>query len=104
MTKLEASDIKISQNGEFCEDCQIGKATKLPLRAKDQEQIDVERASGLRKGVIHSDLMGPIESSLGGCQYVLTYICSHTEYSTVCLLDTTNATASTGYITSQVQT
>ncbi len=32
MNKLEASDIKTNQNGEFCEDCQIGKATKLPHR------------------------------------------------------------------------
>ena len=46
----------------------------------------MERASGLRKGVNYSDLMGPIESSPGGCQYVLTYICSHIEYSTVYLL------------------
>ena len=72
MNKLEASYIKINQNGEFCEDCQIDKATKLPHQAKNQEQIDEERASGLRKGVIHSDLMGPVESSLGGCRYVLT--------------------------------
>ena len=35
MNKLETSDIKINQNGEFCEDCQIGKATKLPHKAKD---------------------------------------------------------------------
>lgn len=70
----------------FCEDCQISKATKLPHKAKDQEQIDLERASGLRKGFFHSDLMGPLESSLGGCRYILTYICSHTEYSNVYLL------------------
>ena len=72
MTKLEASDIKISQTEEFCEACQIGMATELSHRAKDHEQIYVERTSGLRKGLSHSDLMGPIESSLSGCQYILT--------------------------------
>ncbi len=30
--------------------------------------------------------MGPIKSSLGGCRYILTYICSHIEYSDVYLL------------------
>ena len=86
MTKLEASDIRISQTGEFCEECTIAKATKQPHKKKEQEKIEEERVSGLKKGVIHSDLMGPIEASLGGCRYILTYICSKTEYSTVYLL------------------
>ena len=46
---MEASYVKINQNEEFCEACLIGKATKLPHKAKDQEQIDKERASGVRK-------------------------------------------------------
>ena len=81
-----SSDVKLNQNAEDCEECQLGKAKKLPHREKEQQIINEERASGSRKGVIHSDLMGPVKSSLGGCQYVLTYICSQTEYSTVYLL------------------
>lgn len=85
MTKLEASDITISQTGEFCEECTIAKATKQTHKGKEQEKIDEERASRLKKGVIHSDL-GPMEASLGDCRYILTYIWSQTDYSTVYLL------------------
>lgn len=69
----------------FCEDCHLCKAKNLPHREKIQDKIDEERIKGIRKGVIHSDLMGKLKSSIGGCQYVLTYICSQTEYSYVYL-------------------
>lgn len=87
MDKLKPTDIKISPNKEFCEECQLCKAHKLPHKRKSQEKIDEERRTGIRKGVIHSDLMGPMKTkSLSGCRYILTYICSHTEFSYVYLL------------------
>ena len=87
MNKLDFGDMKIKHNECFCEDCSLCKATKLPHKEKPQKEIDEERNKGLRKGVIHSDLMGPMRTnSLSECRYVLTYICSHTEYSYVYLL------------------
>ena len=88
MKKLVSSDIKSTPlNEEFCENCHLCKAKKLPHKHKLQNDINEERQNGLRKGVIHSDLMGPMKTtSMSGCRYVLTYICSQTEYSYVYLL------------------
>ncbi len=82
MSKLNES---LPTKEVFCEECHLNKAKKLPHRAKSQHKINEERIAGSRNA-IHSDLMGPIKSSLGGCRYVLTYICSKTEYSFVYLL------------------
>jgi hypothetical protein len=87
MKMLKLDNIKLNYEKQFCEDCHLCKATKLSHTSKTQDQIDNERLIGIRKGVIHSDLMGPMNQvSQSGCKYVLTYICSHTEYSYVYLL------------------
>ena len=94
MRKLESCDIKLNHNEIFCEDCHLCKAKKLVHKIKPQSVINEERTNGVRKGVIHSDIMGPIKKQSlwdfmklqSGCRYVLTYICSHTEYSFVYLL------------------
>ena len=87
MSKLKPFDVEISQKEKSCEACCLCKARKQPHIGKDQARIDEERIAGLRKGVIHSDLMGPIKiKTLSGCQYVLTYICNNTEFSYTYLL------------------
>ena len=89
MRKLESCDFKIKHNEIFCEDCHICKAKKLVHKIKPQSVINEERTNGVRKGVIHSDIMGPIKKKslqICWCRYVLTYICSHTEYSFIYLL------------------
>ena len=87
MSKFDPKDIKFSEEGTVCEDCNLSKAKKLPHKEKPQSTINEERSNGVRKGIIHSDLMGPIKNkSLSHCKYVLTYMCSHTEYSYVYLL------------------
>ena len=89
MSELKSSDIEFSQNQneEFCDDCHLSKAKKKPHIVKSQNAIDDERKSGVREGVIHSDLMGAMKiKTLSGCRYVLTYICSHTEFSYVYLM------------------
>ncbi len=69
MDKLKPSEIKISANEEFCEECSLCKAHKLPHKWKSQERINIERLSGIQKGVIHLDLMGPMKTkSLSGCR------------------------------------
>ena len=83
MIKLRTEDIRIDHNisREFCKACALGKSTKLPHKTipKDKESNDI---------IIHSDLMGPMRTeSLGSrSKYVLTYLCSKTEYSYVYLL------------------
>jgi hypothetical protein len=80
-------DLDVPESEKSCEECDLCKANKLPHTDKPQSLIDEEREKGLRKRVIHSDLMGPMKSkSLGGSRYVLTYIDSHTEYSYAYLL------------------
>ena len=87
MSKLKSSDTEQPTERVFCEDCQLCKAKKLPHKTKSQSIINEEKISGIRKGVIHSDLMGPMKiKSLSGSRYVLTYICGHTEFSFVYLL------------------
>ncbi len=87
MNKLIPENAELKHGKPFCEDCHLCKAKKLPHKEKPQKCVDEEKRTGTRKGVIHSDLMGPIKNtSLGGCRYVLTYICAQTEYSYVYLL------------------
>ena len=79
MKLLKAEDIDLEGKNfisEFCESCALGKSTKLPHKSIKKEKIDTERIT------IHSDLMGPMrKKSIGAKFYVLTYICSPTEYS-----------------------
>ncbi len=87
MSKLNSKEFTNSTETESCEECNLSKATKLPHIKKTQDIIDQERKKGSRKGVIHSDLMGPMRhKSLSGSRYVLTYIDSHTDYSFIYLL------------------
>ena len=88
MSKLNSNDTVQPTEQVFFEDCLLCKATKFPHKEKSQKLINEEKASGMRKGVIHSDLMGPMKvKSISGSRYVLTYICSHTEFSYVYLLE-----------------
>ncbi len=95
MNKLNPIDVEILNNETTCEACCLCKARKQPHIKKDQARIDEERLAGLKIGVIHSDLMGPMKTkTLSGCRYVLTYICSNTEYSYVYLLKSKNEQSS----------
>lgn len=86
MNKLHKNFGK-SKTNHFCEECHLCKSKKFPHKEKSQKLIDEEKNSGMKEGVIHSDLMGPMrKNSMSGCRYVLTYICGHTEYSYVYLL------------------
>jgi hypothetical protein len=60
---------------EFCESCALGKSTKLPHYSTIKDKVDDDKI------IIHSDLMGPMRTkSIGAKSYILTYICSQTEY------------------------
>ena len=63
MRKLDSSDFKLNANKTFCEDCHLCKATKLPHYEKPQNIINEERENGSRRGVIHSDMMGPMKTT-----------------------------------------
>ena len=68
----------------FCDSCALCKAKKIPHKAKSSDEIVYEKTTGIKRGEIYSDLMGPMnQSSIQGYKYVLTYLCSHTEYSYV---------------------
>ena len=55
-------DLYVPESEKSCEACDLSKATKLPHTDKPQSIIDEEREKSLRKGLIHSDVMGPIKS------------------------------------------
>ncbi|CAF1077662.1 unnamed protein product, partial [Brachionus calyciflorus] len=84
MKKIRAEDIdfrKIAVDKEFCESCTLGKSTKLPHKTKETNSVDENYVT------IHSDLVGPMKtSSIGSKLYILTYLCSRTEYSFVYFL------------------
>ena len=88
MEKLKAEDVDMKQEKlekEFCEDCALGKSTKLPHKT-------VLKNEGLEDYVIIlSDLAGPMKTtSIGLKKYMLTYLCSKTEYSFVFFLKKKN--------------
>jgi hypothetical protein len=61
---------------EFCESCALGKSVKLPHQSIKKEKAETDKI------IIHSDIMGPMKTkSIGLKSYILTYICSQTEYS-----------------------
>ena len=77
MKKIKTSDIEIDHKAEkFCKSC--AKSTKLPHPSIDrQNQIE-------KHVIIHSDLVGPMKiKSVGGKEYILTYLCGTTQYSFV---------------------
>ena len=73
-------NIKSAVN-QFCETCALGKLTKLSHQTVENTN---ERLNDV---TIHSDLVGPMRTkSIGGKQYIVTYLCSKTEYSFVYFL------------------
>ena len=80
MKKLKAEDIELHQEKDddgFCEGCALGKAKKSPHKT-------IEREEKSEHVTIHSDLVGPMKTtSIGGKKYILTYLCSKTEFSFV---------------------
>ena len=82
MQRIKTKDIDLSSKSlqsEFCESCALGKATKLPHKT-------IEKTDG-KGDAIHSDIVGPIRTmSIGQKRYILTYLCSRTEYSFVYFL------------------
>ena len=66
MKKLNIEEIKLKNlKNEFCQDCALGKAKKLPhktVHEKDKNKI-----------IIHSDLAGPMKTqSIGKKRYMVT--------------------------------
>ena len=55
----------------FCEDCALSKAKKIPHHGKSKEDMAQEKHLKLKKGEIHSDLMGPVRNTAhNGPKYV----------------------------------
>jgi hypothetical protein len=72
---------------DFCEVCRLCKSSAKPHFAKTTDELLAEKETGRKKGVVHSDLMGPINiPSKSGYKWILTYMCEQTEYSYVYLL------------------
>ncbi|CAF0879208.1 unnamed protein product [Brachionus calyciflorus] len=84
MKKLEAEDLDfshISSTKEFCESSTLGKSTKLP------HKVQGKTARNDNYIIFHSDLVGPMKTaSIGSKFYIVTYLCSRTEYSFVYFL------------------
>ena len=85
MKIMRAEDVEFSKekyDNEFVEGCALGKQTKQPYQLLEKVNKDTDHV------IIHSDLMGPMRTkSLGSnSEYILTYLCSKTEYSFVYLL------------------
>ncbi len=80
MRKLETEDVDFSNihlRQEFCEVCALGKPKKLPHKTIEKSEMN-------EHVTFHSDLAGPMQTpSIGKKRYMLTYICSQTEYSFV---------------------
>ncbi len=85
MLKLRTEDVDLKQKcvtNDFCEVCALGKATKIPH--KTSEKCNKENGHV----IIHSDTVGPMRTtSIGSKRYILTYICSKTEFSYVYFLN-----------------
>jgi hypothetical protein len=85
LKKLKAEDVDFSNihlRQEFCEVCAIGKAKKLPHKETEKNEKN-------EHVTIHSDLAGPMQTpSISNKRYMLTYICSQSEYSFVYYLKT----------------
>ena len=62
MNQIDIGDKEINNRRYFCEECHLCKAKKLPHKEKPQELIDEEKRVGIRKGVIHSKLLGPLRN------------------------------------------
>jgi hypothetical protein len=66
MKKVKAQDIEFNKDkliSEFCEECVLGKMTKLPHKTIEKDKSDDHVT-------IHSDLMGPMRNkSLHGSEY-----------------------------------
>ena len=76
---------------EFCEDCALCKSTNLPHMSKSKDEVRHIKDNLLKQGVVHSDLMGPINiNSKSGCRWIVTYLCDQTEYSFVYLMKNKN--------------
>ena len=61
-TQETHTNLDVPESVKSCEEFDLSKATKLPHTDKPQSIIDEEREKSLRKGLIHSDVMGPIKS------------------------------------------
>ncbi|CAF0996316.1 unnamed protein product [Brachionus calyciflorus] len=84
MKRLEAEDVDFSRMNstkELCESCTLGKLTKLPHKVQEKASKNDNFI------IIHSDLVGPMKTaSIGSKFYIVTYLCSRTEYSFVYFL------------------
>jgi hypothetical protein len=61
---------------DFCEDCALCKSTNLPHMSKSKHEVMHIKDNLLKQGVVHSDLMGPINiNSKSGSRYIVTYLC-----------------------------
>ena len=82
MRKLKSEDVIFNNKAtekDFCKSCALGKSTKLPHRPIEKKNNN--------HITIHSDLVGPMQTkSIGSKEYILTYLCSQTEYSFVYFL------------------
>jgi hypothetical protein len=82
MKKLTSKDTNFNSKNlkqEFCQDCALGKSSKLPHKTVEEKRTD--------KIIIHSDLAGPMRTeSYGKKKYMVTYICNQTDYSFVYFL------------------
>ncbi|KAK2574690.1 hypothetical protein KPH14_012973, partial [Odynerus spinipes] len=68
--------------GSVCEDCCVGKSTKIPCRKiKDRQSREVCE-------LIHSDICGPMPvKSLGGKRYFATFVDDYSRHTTVAFLN-----------------
>ena len=85
MKRIKAKDVefsKVTNIQEFCESCALSKQTKLPHKTNELTNKKENHVT------IHSDLMRPMRTKTLGsnCSYVVTYLCSKTQYSFVYLL------------------
>jgi hypothetical protein len=85
LRKLKTEDVdfgNIHLRQEFCEVCALGKPKKLPHKTIEKSEMN-------EHVTIHSDLAGPMQTpSISNKRYMLTYICSQSEYSFVYYLKT----------------
>jgi hypothetical protein len=64
---LSKQDVGIRQSNDVCAPCQKGKQSRKTFNLKGTRALDI-------LDLVHSDLVGPSESSLGSSKWILTFI------------------------------